>query len=72
MGIRARHRVRVGRWNHKKSYQNMDFHSLWRLFKEYNSLWPPKCGGGSESLIRKGFQDNVEAHESTCDTWPAS
>jgi len=36
---------------------------------EYNSFWPPKCGGLSESLnIRKGFRHNVEAHESTCDT----
>jgi len=47
--------------------------------EEYNSLWPPKCGAGSESPkvqnpLTKGkdFDDNVEAHESTCDTWPAS
>jgi len=40
----------------------------------YNSFWPPKCGGDSESLnLIKGkdFDDNVEAHESTCYTWPA-
>ena len=42
--------------------------------REYNSLWPPKCGGDSESLnLVKGkdFDEHVEAHESTCDTKPA-
>jgi hypothetical protein len=49
----------------------MDFHSLYQPVEEYNSLWPSKCGGGSESPIGKDFKYNVEAHESTCDTWPA-
>jgi hypothetical protein len=36
------------------------------------SIWPPKCGGGCQSLIKgKDFEHNVEAHESTCDTRPA-
>ncbi len=47
--------------------------------EEYNSFWPQKCGADSESpkvlnpLIRgKDFDDNVEAHESTCNAWPTS
>jgi hypothetical protein len=43
--------------------------------EEYNLVWQPKCGSRSESPNnqekRKGFRDNVEAHESTCDTRPA-
>ena len=36
-------------------------------------LWQLKCGDISESLNKgKDFDDNVEAHESTCGTWPAS
>lgn len=49
----------------------MDFHSFAHALREYNSLWPLKCGGGLYSLKGKDFKHNVEAHESTCDTWPA-
>jgi hypothetical protein len=32
-----------------------------------------KCGADSESAVKgKDFDDNVEAHESTCDTLPAN
>jgi len=34
----------------------MDFHSLARVRREYNLLWPLKCGGGPEFPKRKGFQ----------------
>jgi hypothetical protein len=36
------------------------------------SIWPPKCGVVVNPLSGKDFEHNVEAHESTCDTRPAS
>ena len=61
----------------RKSIRKVNFHSVREFTEEYNSIWPQKCGGGSDSLnfrsLIKGkdFDDNVEAHESTCDTRPA-
>jgi len=44
------------------------------VYRGVQFVWPLKCGAGSESLNKKGkdFDDNVEAHESTCNTWPTS
>jgi hypothetical protein len=56
-----------------QSHKNAGFPQGRGFTEEYNSIWPAKCGDDSESLNKKGkdFDDNVEAHESTCDTWPA-
>jgi hypothetical protein len=51
----------------------LDFPQTFGWRGEYNLFWPQKCGDYSKYLNRgKDFDDNVEAHESTCDTWPAS
>jgi hypothetical protein len=41
----------------RKIGEKCDFPQRLGFTEEYNSFWPPKCGGVSESLnIRKGFQ----------------
>jgi hypothetical protein len=50
-----RSRAAVPRANHEKPYKKGDFHNATSLSREYNSLWPLKCGDGFEFLIRKGF-----------------
>jgi hypothetical protein len=55
----------------RKSLQKHGFPQLELRKEGVESLWPPKCGGGCESLSKgKDFKHNVEAHESTCHTWP--
>jgi hypothetical protein len=60
-----------------KINKNAEFPQDMEFTQEYNSIWNPKCGAVSERHTKcfiegKDLDDNVEANESTCDTWPAS
>ena len=56
----------------RKSIRKACFSTAASFTEEYNLKWQPKCGGVSQSLNEgKDFDNNVEAHESTCNTRPA-
>ncbi len=38
---------------------------------EYNLFGPRNAAVIQNPLIKEDFDNNVETHESTCDTWPA-
>jgi hypothetical protein len=63
--------VGMRRLNRRKSLAKYEFPQLKVFDGEYNHFWPLKCAVVLNPLSGKDCNDNVEAHESTCDTWPA-
>jgi hypothetical protein len=67
----------VLRGNHEGNYENqvekLDFHSAGRLPGSTIRFGPRNAAIVQNPLIKgKDFDDNVEAHQSTCNTWPTS
>ncbi|MGA2333830.1 MAG: hypothetical protein WBQ19_16525 [Terriglobales bacterium] len=54
-----------------KINKNAGFPQGMKLGGEYNLFGPRNAAVIQNPLIKEDFDNNVEAHESTCDTWPA-
>ena len=67
-GLRGNHD-----WNYENQQEKLDFHSVGRLLRSTIRFGSRNAAMVQNPLIKgKDFNDNVEAHESTCDTWPTS
>ncbi len=53
-----------------KINKNAGFPQGMKLGGEYNLFGPRNAAVIQNPLIKEDFDNNVEAHESTCDTWP--
>ncbi|MGA2457853.1 MAG: hypothetical protein ABSF85_09805 [Terriglobales bacterium] len=54
-----------------KINKNTGFPQGMELGGEYNLFGPRNAAVIQNPLIKEDFDNNVETHESTCDTWPA-